>query len=121
LRFATNDAPAAARIMHVSGRAPNQSESWIAQGGNSFFFYSGKVESAKPIHVASGTALTIWFPFLLEESRHYSIAITLGNTVVGPVDGVLEASTNTVQFTLPGFSLPPGVDLSAEVEGDQRH
>lgn len=121
LRFATNDALAAARITHVSGRAPNQSESWIAPGGNSFFFFSGKVDSAKPIRIAVGAVLTVWFPFLLEESRRYSIAITLGNTVVGPVDGVLDANTNTMQFTLPGFSLPPGVDLSAEVEGDQRH
>ena len=120
IAFAPSDAPAAAQIVSVSGRAPTEAESWLTPGGNSYFFFSGTVNSAAPIHVQSGTTLDVWFPFVLDTSLYYGLTIAHADKPIGPIDGTLKG--NVVHFALPAFTLPPGATLMAEIEGDSfRH
>ncbi len=120
VRLASNDADSSARIRGVGGRAPTEAESWMTRGGNSYFFFSGTVDSAAPIHVTAGTTIDVWFPFVLDSSLYYGLTIAHADKPMGPIDGTL--NNNVVHFVLPGFTLPPGATLMGEIEGDSfRH
>ncbi len=120
ITFSQNDAGAAARIAPISGRPPTEAESWMTRGGNSYFFFSGPVETTAPIHVQAGTTVDVWFPFVLDTSLHYAITIAHADKPIGPIDGTIK--DNVVHFVLPAFTLPPGATLMAEIEGDSfRH
>lgn len=115
LTFGVNDAPATARLA-LHGRAPTAAESWMTDGGNSFFFFSGTVQSSAPIRIDAGTTLDVWFPFVLDTSLHYAVTIAHADAPIGPIDGTLEG--NAVHFILPAFALAPGAELHGEIEGD---
>lgn len=114
--FASNDAPEGALLAGVQGRAPTEAESWMTDGGNSYFFFSGTVQSSAPIQVAAGTTIDVWFPFVLDTSLHYALTIAHADKPIGPIDGTLK--DNVVHFVLPAFALAPGAELHGEVEGD---
>jgi len=117
MQFAPNDAGEDTRIQDANGRAPTQAESWVTPGGNSYFFFSGTVQSTQPVHVQAGTTVDVWFPFVLDASLRYSLTIAgHGFTALGPVDGTLD--DNTLHFVLPAFTVSPGVELMGEVESD---
>jgi hypothetical protein len=119
ITFAPNDA-SSATLSDIQGRGPTEAESWITRGGNSYFFFSGTVQSTAPVHVQAGTIIDVWFPFVLDDSLHYAITIGHADKPIGPIDGTLQ--DNVVHFVLPAFALPPGATLMAEVEGDSfRH
>ncbi len=120
LVFASNDAHPDATLVNAASRAPTEAESWMTPGGNSYFFFSGTVESDAPIHVSAGTAIDVWFPFLLAPSLYYGLTIAHADKPVGPIDGTL--SDNVVHFVLPALTLLPGATLMGEIEGDSfRH
>jgi hypothetical protein len=106
-----------ASLEDFNGRAPTQAESWIAPGGNSYFFFSGTVKAEQTVHVQAGTTLDIWFPFVLDPSLTYSLTIGgAGFSPIGPIDGTL--ADNTLHFVLPAFTAPPGVDMMGEIESN---
>jgi hypothetical protein len=109
--FAANDATKDARIAGFAARAPTKAESWATRGGNSYCFFSGTVRSVKPIHVRAGTTIDIWFPFVLDPSLRYRL--TIGSQ---RVDGTL--AHNSLHFSLPEFTLPPGVELMGEIDSN---
>ena len=111
--FAVNDATTTARIAGFAFRAPTEAESWATRGGNSYGFFSGTVQSVNPIRVRAGTTIDIWFPFVLDPSLRYRL--TIGSQ---RVDGTL--GHNSLHFSLPAFTLPPGVELMGKVEGNGR-
>lgn len=118
--FPRNDAASGADIRDLSGRTPTEAESWITRGGNSYFFFSGTVQSTQPIHVDAGTTIDVWFPFVLDSSLYYALTIAHADKPIGPIDGTLK--DNVVHFVLPAFTLTPGATLMAEIEGDSfRH
>jgi hypothetical protein len=119
LQWAENDAPANSLITGLTGRAPTEGESWAnPPTGNSYFFFSGTVQSTQPVHVHAGTVINVWFPFLLDPSLRYGLTIAgHGFTAIGPVDGTLPGN-NTLHFVLPAFTAPPGVELMGEIESD---
>ncbi len=120
IAFAPSDADAAAQVTSISGRAPTEAESWLTPGGNSYFFFSGTVDSTAPIHVQSGTTIDVWFPFVVDPSLYYALTIAHADKPIGPIDGTLK--DNVVHFVLPAFALPPSATLMAEIEGDSfRH
>jgi hypothetical protein len=120
VQLAVNDAPQRAIITDVSGRPPTEAESWITRGGNSYFFFSGTMDTTAPIHVQPGTTIDVWFPFVLDTSLYYAITIGHADKPIGPIDGTLK--DNVLHFVLPAFTLPPGATLMAEIEGDSfRH
>jgi len=115
--LSNNDGSASSKIASLESRAPTQAESWVTPGGNSYFFFSGTVQSSQPVHVQAGTTVDVWFPFVLDASLRYSLTIAgHGFTAIGPVDGTLDA--NTLHFVLPAFTVSPGVELMGEVESD---
>jgi hypothetical protein len=116
ITFAPSNANAGAQITSISGRAPTEAEIWITRGGNSYFFFSGTVDSTAPIQVQAGTSVDVWFPFVLDTSLYYGITIAHADKPIGPIDGTLK--DNVVHFVLPAFVLPPGATLMAEIEGD---
>jgi hypothetical protein len=118
LTFASSDAPVDADLDALVGRAPTEAESWANQpSGNSYFFFSGTVQSPQPVHVQAGTKIDVWFPFVLDTSLKYSLTIGgNGFTAIGPVDGTL--ADNTLHFVLPAFTVAPGVELMGEIESD---
>jgi len=112
-----NDGNASSKIANLEGRAPTEGESWITQGGNSYYFFSGTVQSTKPVHVQAGTTIDVWFPFVLDTSLRYSLTIAgHGFSAISPVEGTLV--DNTLHFVLPAFTAAPGVDLMGEIESD---
>ncbi|HEX8805462.1 MAG TPA: hypothetical protein VF741_00880, partial [Candidatus Aquilonibacter sp.] len=114
---AANDAPPSAGIKELIEREPTEAESWVTFGGNSYFFFSGTVQSTQPVHVQPGTTIDVWFPFVLDPSLRYSVTIAAPNVMsIGPVEGTL--ADNTLHFTLPAFTAPPGADLMGEIESD---
>ena len=102
------------RLFKLSGRKPNEAESWIVPHGDGFFFFY--MTSNAPAHVASGSSLDVWFPFLLDPSLRYSLTIAYADKPIGPIDGTL--SNNVVHFNLPEFTAPPRVELMCEIDGD---
>lgn len=118
IRFATNDATDNAGIESFTSRAPTETESWVNYpSGNSYFFFSGTVQSTLPVHVQAGTTIDVWFPFVLDPSLRYSLTIAAPNVMsIGPVDGTL--ADNTLHFVLPAFTAVPGADLMGEIESD---
>lgn len=116
VHFSENDAASGSSILSVFGRTPTEAESWITRGGNSYFFFSGTVQSTQPIHVGAGTTIDVWFPFVLDSSLYYALTIAHADKPIGPIDGTLK--DNVVHFVLPAFTLTPGATLMAEIEGD---
>ena len=116
IALAPRDARPDAALFNLSGRAPTEAESWLAPQGNSFFFFSGTVKSANPIHVQAGTTIDVWFPFVLDPSLTYSLTIAHADAPIGPIDGTLR--DNVVHFELPAFVLSPGAELFGEIEGN---
>ncbi|MGB6986347.1 MAG: hypothetical protein WBD74_10285 [Candidatus Aquilonibacter sp.] len=118
LRFASNDAGENALITSFSTRIPTEAESWANQpSGNSYFFFSGTVQSPQPVRVQAGTIVDVWFPFVLDSTLHYSLTIAAPNAMsLGPVEGTLK--DNTLHFVLPAFTAPPGADLMGEIDSD---
>jgi hypothetical protein len=116
--FAANDAASQDRVINVLPRVPTLGESWLTPNSDAYAFFSGVVSSAKPIHVQAGTTIGVWFPFALDPSLHYSLTIdpTIGAPIAVDVAGTL--AKNTLHFTLPAFTLQPGADLMAEIDGD---
>jgi hypothetical protein len=116
--FAANDAASQDRVINVLPRAPTLGESWLTPNSDAYAFFSGIVSSAKPIHVQAGTTIDVWFPFVLEPSLRYSLTIdpTVGTPIAVTLPGIL--AKNTLHFTLPAFTLEPGADLMAEIDGD---
>jgi hypothetical protein len=118
LQFSTSDAGPNATIESFATRAPTEAESWENYpGGNSYFFFSGTVQSTQPVRVQAGTTLDVWFPFVLDTSQRYSLTIAAPHVMsLGPIDGTLK--DNTLHFVLPAFTAPPDAELMGEIESD---
>ncbi len=119
MRVAKNDGSQDSKIAHIQGRAPTEAESWANQpSGNSYFYFSGTVESAQPVHVQAGMTVDVWFPFVLDPSLSYSLTIAAPHAMsLGPVQGALK--DNTLHFVLPAFTAPPVLsELMGEIEGE---
>ncbi len=118
-RIAANDAADSEdALVDFRARAPTKAESWAnPPGGNSYFFFSGTVQSKQPVHVQSGTTIDVWFPFVLDPALRYSLTIAAPNAMsLGPIRGALK--DNTLRFVLPAFTATPGAELMGEVESN---
>jgi hypothetical protein len=58
----------------------------------------------------------VWFPFVLDAQKTYSLTIAHVAPIIGPINGTL--ANNTLQFTLPAFAIEPGVEIMGEIDGD---
>jgi hypothetical protein len=114
--FAHNDAGANAYLL-VFERIPTAAESWLTEGGNAYFYFSAKFKhSPVAVHVSNGTTLDVWFPFVLDTNKTYSLTIAHVTPVIGPINGTLK--DNTLHFVLPAFAIEPDATMMGEIDGD---
>ncbi|MDE2483028.1 MAG: hypothetical protein KGN02_12665 [bacterium] len=122
MQLARNDALPGSSLRSFIGRAPTEAESWLAQNGNSYFFFSATVHATATTHVAAGSTIDVRFPFALDPSLRYSLSLAILRTAtspdiaLGPIDATLHA--NALHVVLPAFDLAPGAELHGEIEGD---
>ncbi|HVA26880.1 MAG TPA: hypothetical protein VNF68_01800 [Candidatus Baltobacteraceae bacterium] len=116
--FGKNDATAGAEFPSVVGRAPDQGESLGAPPRSAYAFFSTKLTSATTVHVDAGTQLNVWFPFVLDASKTFSLTLTHVLPTIGSVSGTLK--DNTLHFVLPPFAIAPGATLTGEIDGSPR-
>ena len=69
--------------------------------------------SSSPIEIEAGSVLRVWFPFVLDPQKRYTLLLREADPTFEPVNGSLE--NNTLTFTLRDFSIPAGNTLHAEV------
>jgi len=113
----SNDSGPSASLNNVTGRAPTEGESWVTPNNNGYFFFSGTLDSPTTVHVDAGTKLSVWFPFVLDTTKTYSLTIAHVTPVIGPINGTL-LRDNTLHFVLPAFTIEPGADIMGEIDGD---
>ncbi len=94
-------------------RAPTDAE--MAQpGADALYFFSRNVGGSQILRFPEHTTLDVWCPFVLDPDVRYSLAITGGDTIVGPIDGTM--MYNIMYFDLPAFTAKPGADLQGEID-----
>lgn len=98
-------------ISHPISRAPTDAE-MSAPGADAVFFFSATVGKA-PVAIGK-TTLDVWCPFVLDPGARYSLAITGGEPIVGPIDGTM--TNNVLHFELPEFTAKPGTYLQGEID-----
>ena len=81
---------------------------------NSVIFSEITIESPKPVSFAAGGKLTIWFPFVLDDTLRYNMTIAYTDPMVGPL--YAKPFDNTLQYTLPAFSAQPVKILKLEID-----
>jgi hypothetical protein len=100
--------------MHA--RAPTEGEMPPTRGANSYYFFSVRNTGTAVVQFANGLQLGVWCPFVLDPNLRYTLTIAGIDPTVGPVDGSLR--DNELNFNLPAFAAPPGVELMGEIEGN---
>ena len=107
---------AGAPTFNLFGRAPTVGESWITPNNDGYAFFSATFASPHEVRADAGTMLDVWFPFVLDPSKTYSLTIAHVTPVIGPLNGTLK--DNTLHFILPAFAVAPGAELMGEIDGD---
>ena len=123
MRYASNDAPANAAFSQVYGRAPTNAEFLPYPTPNGFyssdaaFYFDLTIHATKPLTFASGSRVFVWFPFVLDDTLRYNLTIGFADKPIGPIYAT--AFDNTLEFELPSFTVTPGKQLMAEIDGDR--
>jgi len=112
IALARNDGPGDRFAIGV--RRPSRAESWMVPSGNSYVFFTMTLFGPTTLHVASGTAIDLWFPYVLDDTLRYSLTVAHADAPLGPITGTLH--DNILHFVLPAFIVTPGTTLMAEVE-----
>lgn len=113
--FGPTDATAT-QPFHLGARRPAQQESWTYYpGGNAYAFLTVQLDTTAPLNVRAGSTVDVWCPFVLDPSKTYSLTIAKSTQPVGPI--VAKLNDNVLHFELPAFTVPPGAELMAEIDG----
>lgn len=123
IAYARNDAAPDATLAQLFARAPTQAEfapnyppapGW--GGPDAVCFFDIGVGGAKPVTFERGTAIDIWFPFVLDDQLRYNLSFFSAGKPSGMIFGTL--FDNTLHFVLPQFTIDPRDALMAEIDGD---
>ena len=123
MRYSANDAPATAEFSQVYGRAPTKAEFLPYPTPDGFyssdavFYFDLTIDATKPVTFAPGSRIFVWFPFVLDDTLRYNLTIGFADKPIGPVYAT--AFDNTLEFELPAFTVVPGKQLMAEIDGDR--
>jgi hypothetical protein len=101
---------------NFAARAPTEGESWLTRDSNGYAFFSMTVNGAATVHFNSGGSVDVWFPFVLDPKKTYSLTLGYTSPTIGPINGAL--NDNVLHFVLPAFSAPPATELMGEIDGD---
>lgn len=122
MRYAPNDARGDARLALIYVRAPTSAEflpfpappkDW--GGSTDVGFFDVGVAGSKPVTFTPGTAVDIWFPFVLDDTLRYDVSYFTDGKSYGPYHGTL--FDNVLHFELPAFTVTPDAPLQAEISG----
>lgn len=112
-----------AAITQLYARAPTSAEmlpnpapprDW--SGPTAVGFFDLDIGAAHPVTFADGTAIDIWFPFVLDDRLTYSMVAISDGRATPMINGRL--FDNTLHFVLPSFVLVPGTPLTAEIDAE---
>ncbi|HVA26542.1 MAG TPA: hypothetical protein VNF68_00045, partial [Candidatus Baltobacteraceae bacterium] len=106
-RLAGNDTTESAPLGDVLIRPPTQGESWLTPNDDSYAFFSLTPKTAATVRVEAGMNIDVWFPFVLDPSKTYTLDIAHTEPTIDSVKGMLK--DNTLHFVLPAFAAQPGV------------
>ncbi len=121
--YARNDAAPKTLFSQIYGRVPTPTEmlenpapphGW--GGPNAVFFFDLTIDGAKPVTFERGTKIDIWFPFVLDDKLRYNVTFISDGKPTGPAYATV--FDNVLHFELPSFSMTPGKELMAEVDGN---
>jgi hypothetical protein len=118
--YAGNDARNA-RFSLLYGRAPTHAEILAypvpqIPGPNAVFFFDLAVASTTPVAFQRGSAIDVWFPFVLAPDLRYELTIDFIDPPMQLVRGSLY--DNVLHFDLPAFTVKPGKTAMAQIDGD---
>ncbi|MGZ3496539.1 MAG: hypothetical protein ACXVAM_11935 [Vulcanimicrobiaceae bacterium] len=116
IAYAPNNGSAGTSFDRIIGRAPTEAESTQMPHGDAFYYFDFSFTSSAPVTFNNGTRIDVWFPYVLDTRLRYSLTVGFADKPIGPIDGTIH--DNTLSFTLPGFTVNPGVMLMAEIDGD---
>lgn len=123
IAYSKNNAAADAKLTRLYARPPTQAEfapnyppapGW--GGPDAVCFFDLTVNAAKPVTFERGTTIDIWFPFVLDDQLRYNLSFFSAGKPSPMIFGTV--FDNTVHFVLPEFTLNPGQELMAEIDGD---
>ena len=122
MRYAANGAASGATFTRLYVRAPTTAEflpyptpGHDAGGPTDVGFFDVEIGGSKAVNFETGTAIDIWFPFVLDDTLRYDVSYFTNGTSYGPYHGTLY--DNVLHFELPAFTVVPGAALQGEISG----
>lgn len=122
MRYAPNDAASGTAFTRLYVRAPTAAEFLPfptpgngVGGPTDVGFFDVEIGGGKAVRFEAGSAIDIWFPFVLDDTLRYDISYFTNGTSYGPYHGTLY--DNVLHFELPAFTVVPGAPLQAEISG----
>lgn len=108
--------------MALYARAPTAAEflPWPAGyefTSNAVCYFDLIVQSNAPVTFPAGTAITIWFPFVLDDTLQYDLTMGFTQPGIGPL--YARPFDNALRYTLPAFTVAAGRTVMAEIDGDR--
>ncbi|HET9096487.1 MAG TPA: hypothetical protein VFN37_07480 [Candidatus Baltobacteraceae bacterium] len=123
--FTANDAPAPVNLTQIYARPPTAAEFLpnhpLAPGWGSsdaVCYFDITVGGSKNVTFKPGTALDVWFPFVLDDQLDYSVSFVSNDKPYEMTHAAI--FDNTLHFVLGEFTLAPGKPLMAEIDGDPK-
>lgn len=123
--FSANDAPAPVKLTQVYARPPTPAEFLpnhpLAPGWGSadaVCYFDLTVGGPSNVTFKPGTAVDVWFPFVLDDQLQYSMSFFSNDKPSGIIRATI--FDNTLHFVLGEFTLAPGKPLMAEIDGDPK-
>ena len=123
MTYASNDASEKATFSQVYGRAPTQAEFLPYPTPSGFyssdavFFFDLTIDAPNSVTFAKASRIFVWFPFVLDDTLRYNLSIGFADKPIGPI--FAKVFDNTLEFELPAFTVTPGKQLMAEIDGDR--
>lgn len=83
---------------------------------NAVAYFDLTINGTSPVTFTPGTAIDVWFPFVLDDRLNYDLTIGYADKPIGPI--YARAFGNALHFVLPAFTVTPGRALMAEIDGN---
>lgn len=123
--FSANNTPAPVNLTQIYARPPTAAEFLpshpLAPGWGSadaVCYFDLTVGGYNDVTFKPGTAIDVWFPFVLDDQLQYSMSFFSDDRPSGMIRATI--FDNTLHFVLPEFVLAPDKPLMAEIDGDPK-
>jgi hypothetical protein len=125
IAYTPNDAGADVKLTQLFARAPTHAEFAPSNppapgfgGADAVCFFDVGIGASKPVTFQPGTAVDIWFPFVLDDRLRYNLSFVSAGKPSGMIFGTV--FDNTLHFVLPAFTIDAREPLMAEIDGDPK-